>query len=510
MSRRGQARAWVGGSAFARLALAALLLAACDGGTSDPADAGTGRDGEGEDADGSGLLDGEDAPDGVADGATPDLPRPEFGVEDLTVTTNPANTLSVYVGWRSNRLVATELLLRCPGEATVHYGPGAEPTLDHEVFVAGLWSGAECEVEVPGARWGGTARFEAERPGVFLPALGVVEREGDALAPGWTLLNLNNDLAEGLPARVAVVDEHGRYRWYHTHWERRGIDVSTEVTPEGVLVGGFFSERPSLVSWEGEVVWTGPFVSHHELLWADEGRAFWYLGNSGSCPAELSEGGTGYLRGSSVNRWDRAAGRATYNWAICDHFVPDEVWDDWAHLNAIAPVGDDRLLLSARNQSLLLLVDVPSGDVVWTLGVGGDFTLVDEPGAPDPRFWSQHAPELVAGEGGASHILLFDNGVGRGWSRALELAYDEERREARGVWEFRAEPDLFAPVYGDVDRLGNGNTLVTFGSSLEEARAQIIEVDGDAQVVWRLVLPAGWSTYRAERFAELPRGWVTR
>ncbi len=507
MSRRrwASARGWA--RWFARSALAALpLLFGCDGDLGGAPQV----DGGGEETALDALLDASDASDDALGDAQDDGARPEFIVQDLTVTTNPANTLSVYVGWRSNRLVATELVLRCPGEVPVRYGPGTEATLDHEVYVAGLWSGAECEVEVPGASWGGTARFETERPGVFLPSLEVPERAEEALAPGWTLLNLNNDLAEGLPARVAVVDERGRYRWYHTHWESRGADVSTEVTPEGVLVGGFFSERPSLVSWEGAVLWTGPFVSHHELLWADEGQTFWYLGNTGSCPPELSEDGSGYLRGSSVNRWDRAAGRATFNWAICDHFVPDEVWDDWAHLNAIAPWGDDRLLLSSRNQSLLLLVDVPSGDVVWTLGEGGDFALVETAGAPDPRFWSQHAPELVAGEGGASHILLFDNGVGRGWSRALELAYDEEGREARAVWEFRDDPDLFSPVYGDVDRLGNGNTLVTFGSSLEAARAQVIEVDAEGEVVWRLRLAAGWSTYRAERFEDLPRGWVTR
>ena len=73
------------------------------------------------------------------------------------------------------------------------------------------------------------------------------------------------------------------------------------------------------------------------------------------------------------------------------------------------------------------------------------------------------------------------------------------------VWRFEPDPVIFSQIWGDADRLANGNTLVTFGLRVtdEDRESHIIEVDADAAVLWDLVFPPRWGVYRAERFPAL-------
>jgi hypothetical protein len=106
------------------------------------------------------------------------------------------------------------------------------------------------------------------------------------------------------------------------------------------------------------------------------------------------------------------------------------------------------------------------------------------------------------------HVLLFDNGHdGRPFSRLIEIEIDEPAGTARVVWSFRPEPDIYAWAWGDADRLSNGNTLGTFGHVLEGERARLFEVAPDGRVVWELLYPKGWGSYRADR-VELPPGFL--
>ncbi len=50
------------------------------------------------------------------------------------------------------------------------------------------------------------------------------------------------------------------------------------------------------------------------------------------------------------------------------------------------------------------------------------------------------------------------------FSRALELKLDLATGTASKTWEFRPEPTIYAPIIGSARRLGNGNTLVDFGT----------------------------------------------
>ena len=90
------------------------------------------------------------------------------------------------------------------------------------------------------------------------------------------------------------------------------------------------------------------------------------------------------------------------------------------------------------------------------------------------------------------NLLLFDNGGGISFSRAVEYQLDEVARTATLLWSYRPNPDIHAPFLGFAQRLSNGNTLVTFGP-----KGTLREVTPGSDVLWELTLPPGLWIYRA-------------
>jgi outer membrane protein assembly factor BamB len=80
------------------------------------------------------------------------------------------------------------------------------------------------------------------------------------------------------------------------------------------------------------------------------------------------------------------------------------------------------------------------------------------------------------------HILLFDNGIARGWSRALEM----DPMTGAVVWEYKAPNprDFFSASRGAAQRLPNGNTLLT-----DSDHGTAFEVTPAGEVVWRYNCP---------------------
>ncbi len=102
-------------------------------------------------------------------------------------------------------------------------------------------------------------------------------------------------------------------------------------------------------------------------------------------------------------------------------------------------------------------------------------------------------------------MLLFDNGLDRPdslfFSRAFEIELDHGAGTARVVWEFRPQPDIYAPVMSSARRLDNGNTVVLFGNEEGLVGASgpimIFEVTPSSDVVWSLHLEGPTGVYRA-------------
>ena len=79
-------------------------------------------------------------------------------------------------------------------------------------------------------------------------------------------------------------------------------------------------------------------------------------------------------------------------------------------------------------------------------------------------------------------VLVFDNGMHRGYSRLLEV----DPRSNEIVWEYRADPpeSFFTAVRGSSQRLPNGNTLVT-----EADHGRVFEITREGEIVWEFFNP---------------------
>ena len=129
-------------------------------------------------------------------------------------------------------------------------------------------------------------------------------------------------------------------------------------------------------------------------------------------------------------------------------------------------------LISIRQLDLICVVNPKTAKVTWEWG---------------PKELSrQHNPTLLAN----GNILIFDNGVKTGFSRIVEL----DPLKKKVVWEYKANPpqDFYSRGRGGVQRLPNGNTLIT-----ESDRGHVFEVTPGGKIVWEFYNPQKRGTFRA-------------
>ncbi|MDB5035986.1 MAG: hypothetical protein JWQ98_3227 [Chlorobi bacterium] len=188
-----------------------------------------------------------------------------------------------------------------------------------------------------------------------------------------------------------------------------------------------------------------------------------------------------------------------FQWRSFDHFqVTDATHEDltaptidYVHVNAIQLDNDGNILLSSRHMDEVTKINRATGDIIWRLGgKNNQFTFTND----TLGFSHQHAVRRIAN----GHITLFDNGNFHipQFSRAVEYSLDENAKTATQVWQYRHVPDIFGFAMGYVQRLDNGNTIVSWGA----ADTAVTEVRPDGTVVFEMTLPHGVYSYRAYRF----------
>jgi hypothetical protein len=167
-------------------------------------------------------------------------------------------------------------------------------------------------------------------------------------------------------------------------------------------------------------------------------------------------------------------------------------WMQDAALAARDPLyAPSNVVVTIRHQDTVAIIDWDARRVVWAWGQG-------EISGP------HDAVVLPSG-----NILVFDNGLGRGWSRVLEV----DPRTRAIVWEYRApEPQSFyTQTRGANQRLPNGNTLIAQSDS-----GRAFEVTPDGTIVWEFLNPnlsegKRGGIVRMRRIApEIVRGWLAR
>lgn len=193
------------------------------------------------------------------------------------------------------------------------------------------------------------------------------------------------------------------------------------------------------------------------------------------------------------------AGNLLFEWRSEDHLSITDTYDsllsthiDGVHCNSVDVASDGHLLVSNRDHYEVVKINRQSGEVIWRLGgKQNQFEFVNAIDAEHVVFEKQHdARQLENG-----NISIFDN-RSKNYSRSVEYELDEENLTATLVWEDRLSPNIYASILGNTQRLPNGNTVTSWGSS----RTTLTEVAPDDTTLLTLTLPSETVTYRSYRF----------
>ncbi len=429
--------------------------------------------------------------DGGVDAGDPSGDGP--ALEGLELLANDANVLSFVARWTTAEPATSRVEFGRDGALTWVAGDGGELTEEHEVLVIGLselsdWSVQAVSVDAEGREERSDVRTWSTPELPFASALfEVTDLDADAMEPGWTLMNLAVD-AVLHPTVAVMLDPEGAIRWYHQLDPiptLGDVEVSL-VDGDRVLIGGEIAPtlRPVEVDLGGIVRWEGPRqpdaylgdgAMHHTLQKLDDGT---YL--------TLTYDDRNGVLADAVEILD-PSGETVWRWAAADHIPGAD--ESHVHVNmALADLDDGAIYVNSYLANALYKVDRASGEILWTLGAEGDFTMTTE--SDRPWFSHAHAPEIQ----GDGSFLFFDNGgYETGYrSRLVQIALDEAAMTAEIVWEYPgslAEDEWFAYGWGDADRQPNGNTLATMGSLLTwDSQSHLFEVTAGGDKVWQVTI----------------------
>ena len=385
-------------------------------------------------------------------------------------------------------------------------------------------------------------------------AAGSVPGAPVAPAPGIELLNL---VSAPKTLKIVATDLAGKIIWYcpegiaanpmangHVIIEQISDlqevdltcnvvrDVSVNQVNQSLQAGGYSFTIPPPLGFPGG----SPF--HHDVLVLPNGHWIALCQIEKTFTNLPNHPGTQNVVGDALVDID-LNGNVVWAWSAFDHLIapygtdPDGLdpdrnllgWPDWTHSNAIVYTSDGNLLLSMRHQSWIIKIDYQdgsgSGNTLWKLGNGGDFTLLG--GDPTQWFYGQHYPRIVSVNGSHTTVAVFDDGNFRidasstpcgtsatapaCYTRAAIYDVDETGHLANVVWDYVPVPQYFSFWGGSIDTLPNGN--VEFDSTIpsNSSASQITEVtqEDPAQQVWQMNI-AGANAYRGFRIPSLYPG----
>ena len=136
--------------------------------------------------------------------------------------------------------------------------------------------------------------------------------------------------------------------------------------------------------------------------------------------------------------------------------------NDWLHSNSIYYIpSDGNLLVSMRHQDWVIKIDYSNGtgtgNVIWRLGLGGDFTMNSSDSYP----WFSHQHDVQFTGNTTTQLTVFDDGNTRVAmnpgenSRGQVLSVDESTMQASLA--VNADLGVFSPALGSAQELSNGN-----------------------------------------------------
>jgi len=175
--------------------------------------------------------------------------------------------------------------------------------------------------------------------------------------------------------------------------------------------------------------------------------------------------------------------------ATYEDFLSDEI--DYIHGNAIELDNDGNIMISSRHLDEITKISRSTGNIIWRLGgKQNQFIFQNDPF----RFSHQHGIRRLLN----GNILMFDNGNFHipAESRAVEYILDEVNKIATKMWEYKNTPVIYGNAMGFAQRLENGNTLISWGST----NPTVTEVKPDGSKALEMNLPVGVFSYRVFKY----------
>jgi len=255
------------------------------------------------------------------------------------------------------------------------------------------------------------------------------------------------------------------------------------LLPDGSVLFSLKDRGIVKVDRASKVLWEAPIHVHHDL-WPGEDGAIYALSHEAAVVPDIHP--TLPILSDAVAILD-ARGRIEKTITILDllrrsgyaYLLPrlqnvaipakNRVLDVF-HLNHVEPLDGSlasrsdiyrkgNLLISIRNLNAIAIVDPGAEKIVWLWGPG--------------NLTYQHHPRMLPD----GNILVFDNGTQR--SQVIEL----DPLTQRVVWRY-APDGFFSALAGGVQRLANGDTLIT-----ESMKGRAFEVTPSGAKVWEYANP---------------------
>ena len=347
------------------------------------------------------------------------------------------------------------------------------------------------------------------------------------------------------PGRAAYLMENG-------HMIRACMIMSG-----GPSTGGGEGGRIEEYDWDGNMVWafdyySSNYIAHHDfkvlpngnvLVLVAEKKTYAEVVAAGFDPSLLdsSISTSGYMLPDclvEVTPTKPYGGTVVWEWHIWDHTIQDfsssksnygvvtnhpelidvngtgiKIPQFWNHVNGIDYNADlDQVMLSIRGNSEVFVIDHKTttaeaashaggrygkgGDILYRWGNPQQYNRGTN--ANQQLFQQHHTHWIPAGCPGAGNILIFNNGIGRGYSTVNQIVppvdaagnYTIATGSAFGpnlpVWTYQGSPatNFYSAEISGCQRLPNGNTLICEG-----VKGNLFEVTSAGECVWQYLCP---------------------
>ncbi len=307
--------------------------------------------------------------------------------------------------------------------------------------------------------------------------IGVQHHDAERAWPGL------NFYYSGFSAPFYLVDMDGNEVWrWDDHAE--ALLAHAELLPNSDLIVVRFDREVVRLNAAAEQLWQAPVRAHHDVgLYGDNVYAL-----SRRDVLDPDVHATQLTLEDTITILDANTGAMRDEFSVLDSirrspygflipqaahrkFTPDDGPLDITHTNhvevfdgkaqvTVSPIfAAGNILISMRHLNAIMILDGSMRDVIWAWGPSNTY--------------GQHHPRLLP----SGRVLMFDNGVSR--SRVIEI----DPLSGRLEWLYGAD-DVFTALRGSVQRLPNGNTLIT-----ESDTGYAFEVTAEGESVWEFANP---------------------